>query len=43
MPRSVSKPGSVAALFDKVKQTHGRIDLLFNTAGTRTRRVPFED
>ena len=43
MPRYVSDPASVAALFDKVKQTCGRIDLLFNNAGTSTRGIPFED
>ena len=39
----VRDPASVAALFDRVKQTHGRIDLLFNNAGTSTRGIPFED
>src|ERR1700757_2182976 len=39
----VRDPGSVAALFDKVKQTYGRVDLLFNNAGTSTRGIPFED
>jgi len=39
----VRDPGSVAALFDKVKETYGRIDLLFNNAGTSTRGIPFED
>ena len=39
----VRDPASVAALFDKVKQTYGRIDLLFNNAGTSTRGIPFED
>jgi NAD(P)-dependent dehydrogenase (short-subunit alcohol dehydrogenase family) len=39
----VRDPGSVAALFDKVKQTYGRVDMLFNNAGTSTRGIPFED
>ena len=39
----VRDPASVAALFDKVKQTYGRIDLLFNNAGTSTRGIPFEE
>jgi NAD(P)-dependent dehydrogenase (short-subunit alcohol dehydrogenase family) len=39
----VRDPASVAALFDRVKQTYGRIDLLFNNAGTSTRGVPFEE
>jgi NAD(P)-dependent dehydrogenase (short-subunit alcohol dehydrogenase family) len=43
MPRYVSDPGSVAALFDEVKHTRGRIDLLFNNTGTSTRGIAFED
>jgi NAD(P)-dependent dehydrogenase (short-subunit alcohol dehydrogenase family) len=43
VPTDVRDPASVAALFDKVKQTYGRIDLLFNNAGTSTRGIPFED
>src|SRR6516225_8151255 len=39
----VRDPPSIAALFDKVKETYGRIDLLFNNAGTSTRGIPFED
>ena len=39
----VRDPASVAALVDKVKQTYGRIDLLFNNAGTSTRGIAFED
>ena len=39
----VRDPASVAALFHRVKQTYGRIDLLFNNAGTSTRGIPFED
>ena len=39
----VRDPASVAALCDKVNQTYGRIDLLFNNAGTSTRGIPFED
>jgi len=39
----VRDPASVAALFDTVKQTFGRIDLLFNNAGTSTRGIPFEE
>jgi NAD(P)-dependent dehydrogenase (short-subunit alcohol dehydrogenase family) len=30
----VGDPGSVAALFDSVRQRHGRLDLLVNNAGT---------
>jgi NAD(P)-dependent dehydrogenase (short-subunit alcohol dehydrogenase family) len=43
VPTDVSDPGSIAALFDAVKSTYGRIDLLFNNAGTSTRGIPFED
>jgi NAD(P)-dependent dehydrogenase (short-subunit alcohol dehydrogenase family) len=43
VPTDVSKPDSIAHLFDAVKQTYGRIDLLFNNAGTSTRGVPFEE
>src|SRR5215469_4065743 len=39
----VRDPASVAALFDRVKETYGRIDLLFNNAGTSTRGIPFEE
>ena len=42
-PTDVTDPASIAALFDTVKQTYGRIDLLFNNAGTSTRGIPFED
>ena len=43
VPTDVADPAAIAALFDAVKQTYGRIDLLFNNAGTSTRGVPFED
>ena len=43
MPRYVSDPGSVAALFDTVKQTYGRVDLLFDNARTSTCGIQFED
>jgi NAD(P)-dependent dehydrogenase (short-subunit alcohol dehydrogenase family) len=43
VPTDVSDPAAIAALFDKVKETHGRIDLLFNNAGISTRGIPFED
>jgi NAD(P)-dependent dehydrogenase (short-subunit alcohol dehydrogenase family) len=39
----IRDPAAVATLFDQVKQTYGRIDLLFNNAGTSTRGIPFED
>src|SRR5215469_2626810 len=43
VPTDVTDPASIAALFAKVRGTYGRIDLLFNNAGTSTRGVPFEE
>ena len=39
----VSKPESVAALFVKVTEVFGRIDVLFNNAGVSGMGMPFED
>lgn len=39
----VSKPDSVAALFDAIKAEHGRLDVLFNNAGANAPGIPFED
>lgn len=38
----VTKPGSVAQLFEKTKAVFGRVDVLFNNAGTSAPPVPFE-
>ncbi|HVC51698.1 MAG TPA: SDR family oxidoreductase [Stellaceae bacterium] len=43
VPTDVSDPKSVDALFAAVKSTYGRIDLLFNNAGTSTRNIPIDD
>jgi NAD(P)-dependent dehydrogenase (short-subunit alcohol dehydrogenase family) len=43
VPTDIRDPAAVAALFGRVKETYGRIDLLFNNAGTSTRGIPFED
>jgi NAD(P)-dependent dehydrogenase (short-subunit alcohol dehydrogenase family) len=43
VPTDIRDPAAVAALFDRVKRTYGRVDLLFNNAGTSTRGIPFED
>ncbi len=43
VPTDVSDPAAIAALFDAVKSTYGRIDLLFNNAGISTRGIPFEE
>ncbi len=39
----VGDAASVAALFDTVRDTWGRLDLLFNNAGTGAPAVPLED
>jgi NAD(P)-dependent dehydrogenase (short-subunit alcohol dehydrogenase family) len=39
----VSDPASVRALFAKTKETFGRLDLLFNNAGTNAPSIPLED
>jgi NAD(P)-dependent dehydrogenase (short-subunit alcohol dehydrogenase family) len=43
IPTDVSDPASVEALFGAVNKRFGRIDLLFNNAGTSAPPVPFED
>jgi NAD(P)-dependent dehydrogenase (short-subunit alcohol dehydrogenase family) len=39
----VSKPDSVNALFAQIKEKFGRLDVLFNNAGTNVKGVVFED
>ena len=39
----VSKPDSVRALFARIREVYGRLDLLFNNAGTGAPGVPMED
>jgi NAD(P)-dependent dehydrogenase (short-subunit alcohol dehydrogenase family) len=39
----VADPASVKALFDQVKQTWGRLDVLFNNAGVGAPPVPMEE
>jgi NAD(P)-dependent dehydrogenase (short-subunit alcohol dehydrogenase family) len=43
LPADVGKPAEVKALFAAVKETFGRLDLLFNNAGTGAPAVPLED
>jgi NAD(P)-dependent dehydrogenase (short-subunit alcohol dehydrogenase family) len=43
VPTDVSDPESVRALFAATKDTFGRLDLLFNNAGTGAPAVPLED
>jgi NAD(P)-dependent dehydrogenase (short-subunit alcohol dehydrogenase family) len=39
----MTDPGSIAALFAKVMDVYGRLDVLFNNAGMGAPPVPFED
>ena len=39
----MTNPGSIAALFAKVMETYGRLDVLFNNAGMGAPPVNFED
>jgi NAD(P)-dependent dehydrogenase (short-subunit alcohol dehydrogenase family) len=43
VPTDVSQPDSVRALFARIRDTFGRLDLLFNNAGTGAPAVPMED
>jgi NAD(P)-dependent dehydrogenase (short-subunit alcohol dehydrogenase family) len=43
VPSDMTDAGSIAALFAKVTETYGRLDLLFNNAGMGTPAMPFED
>ncbi len=43
VPTDVGKPESVSTLFSKILDAFGRLDLLFNNAGTSAPGVPFED
>jgi len=43
VPTDVGDPGSVRALFARTKETFGRLDLLFNNAGTNAPGVPLEE
>jgi NAD(P)-dependent dehydrogenase (short-subunit alcohol dehydrogenase family) len=38
----VGKPESVRALFAKVKEAYGRLDVLFNNAGTGAPAIPWK-
>ena len=40
---NVGDPASVDALFAKIKETFGRLDLLFNNAGTGAPAVPMDE
>jgi NAD(P)-dependent dehydrogenase (short-subunit alcohol dehydrogenase family) len=43
VPADMQDPASIAALFAKVMETYGRLDLLFNNAGMGAPAMPFED
>jgi len=43
VPTDVARPEAVDALFARVRQDFGRIDVLFNNAGINVRGVLFED
>ena len=43
VPTDVADPAAVRALFDKTKHEFGRLDLLFNNAGTGAPPLPLED
>jgi NAD(P)-dependent dehydrogenase (short-subunit alcohol dehydrogenase family) len=43
VPTDVTDPASVQALFERTRQTFGRLDLLFNNAGVSAPNVPTED
>ena len=43
VPADVSDPDSVAALFAKIKETYGRLDVVFNNAGVNVPSMTFGD
>ncbi|HXT81009.1 MAG TPA: SDR family oxidoreductase, partial [Acetobacteraceae bacterium] len=43
VPTDVTDPEQVAALFAKIKQTYGRLDMLFNNAGGNVPATNFGD
>src|SRR5262249_5161880 len=43
VPTDVADPQAVSRLFDVARATFGRLDLLFNNAGTGAPSVPLED
>ena len=43
VPADIGNPVDVGQAFDLVRETFGRLDLLFNNAGTGAPPIPFED
>ena len=43
VPTDISQPDSVRALFSRTKEAFGRLDLLFNNAGSGAPGIPMED
>ena len=43
VPTDVSQPQSVRALFAQIRETFGRLDVLFNNAGINAPGIPMED
>ncbi|MCI0463571.1 MAG: SDR family oxidoreductase [Gemmataceae bacterium] len=43
VPADVSDPSAVHALFEKIRATFGRLDLLFNNAGIGAPAIPLEE
>jgi NAD(P)-dependent dehydrogenase (short-subunit alcohol dehydrogenase family) len=43
VPTDIGNPASVRALFSRTQETFGRLDLLFNNAGTGAPPIPLED
>jgi NAD(P)-dependent dehydrogenase (short-subunit alcohol dehydrogenase family) len=43
VPTDVTDPAAVRRLFDSVRSTHGRLDVLFNNAGTGAPGVPIDE
>jgi NAD(P)-dependent dehydrogenase (short-subunit alcohol dehydrogenase family) len=43
VPTDVGDPGSVRALFARTKEAFGRLDVLFNNAGTNAPGIPLEE